>query len=167
MRPSWDAYFMCIAEVVSTRSTCLRRAVGCVLVDGYRRILSTGYNGVASGQPHCNEPSKTVRSPARTIVGYPQACEAAFEPSGTNLDGCNAIHAEQNALVQCREAMEVDVCYVTTQPCANCLKLLLVTGCRKVVYRDAYPAADEALRRLWLATGRTAVQFGPEDVRRG
>ncbi|HNT35959.1 MAG TPA: cytidine deaminase, partial [bacterium] len=29
-RPGWDEYFMQIAELVKTRSTCLRRQVGCV-----------------------------------------------------------------------------------------------------------------------------------------
>ena len=55
VRPPRDTYFMKMAALVAERSTCLRRSVGCVLVNGRHHVLATGYNGVASGLPHCNE----------------------------------------------------------------------------------------------------------------
>ena len=53
-RPSWDEYFMTLANEVATRTTCLRRAVGAIIVKD-RRILATGYNGVPTGLAHCAE----------------------------------------------------------------------------------------------------------------
>ena len=55
MRPDRDTWAMAMAVVTAQRRTCLRRAVGCVLLNAKGHVLSTGYNGVAAGQPHCNE----------------------------------------------------------------------------------------------------------------
>ena len=110
-RPKIPVYFLRLAELVATRATCARRAVGCVLTDAGNRVLATGYNGVPAGEPHC--------------VGE-TPCPGAGEPSGTGLDRCEAIHAEQNALLQLRRGSdEVRACFSTTFPCAHCLKLLL------------------------------------------
>lgn len=166
MRPDKDDYFMQMANLVATRSTCLRRAVGCVLVSRRGHVLATGYNGVSAGAPHCNEVvqegrdyksiGKGVMMPQRMVDAYPHACEGASSPSGTNLDGCEAIHAEQNALLQCRDPFGIHTCYVTTMPCMTCTKLLLGTDCERIVYRDPYqPAALE----LWLSRGRLADHF--------
>ena len=110
-RLSRDAWAMELAQVTAKRSTCLRRAVGCVLVNARGHVLSTGYNGVAAGVPHCNE--RVLEAPSDVgllhagIIGrrvtWPHACPGAGAASGTNLDGCEAIHAEQNALLQCRD----------------------------------------------------------------
>jgi len=127
-----------MATLVSYRSTCARRAVGCVLVNARGQVLSTGYNGVARGLPHCTE-------------GHP--CEGAGAASGTNLDACEAIHAEQNALLQCRDVEDIRWCYVTVSPCVTCVKLLLNTGCRTIIFRERY-AHDEAARRIWEAADR-------------
>jgi dCMP deaminase len=135
-RPSVNAYFTAMAKLVATRSTCARRAVGCVLVDSRNRVLATGYNGVASGLPHCNEGS---------------LCAGATAESGTRLDECQAIHAEQNALVQCRDTDAIDVCFVTVSPCMSCLKLLLNTGCRRIVFAEEYAGAAAA-GALWTST---------------
>ena len=53
-RPSWDEYFMGLANQVAERTTCLRRGVGAIIVKD-RRILATGYNGVPTGLAHCSE----------------------------------------------------------------------------------------------------------------
>ena len=82
-RPSWDEYFMMIAEDVSRRSTCLRRKVGAILVV-QRRILATGYNGAPSGVPHCSE-TGCLR-------------EQMAVPSGQRHELCRGLHAEQNAI---------------------------------------------------------------------
>lgn len=135
-----------VAVETSTGSTCARRAVGCVLIDVRGKVLATGYNGPASGLPHCNE-------------GHP--CPGAFAPSGTNLDMCEAIHAEQNALLQCSDVHQIDTCYCTASPCITCVKLLLNTSCRRIVFMEAYPHGEARL--LWERTGRTWEQLLLDD----
>jgi len=161
-RPTRDRYFMAMAQVVATRSTCLRRQVGCVLINERSHALATGYNGVAAGQPHCNE--ETVDLMSTGGFGHPydrftNACPGAFSRSGEDLDLCEAIHAEQNALLQCRDVYQVAVCYTTTAPCLTCTKLLLGTSCQRVVFIEPYPQA-EAAARLWEEAGRTWAPLG-------
>lgn len=154
MRVSKDEWAMRLAEVTATRGTCLRRQVGCVLTDAEGRVLATGYNGVSRGLPHCNH--------AEDVLGighspwYPNACEAAWASSGEGLDACEAVHAEQSALTQCRDPDRVWSCYVTVSPCASCLKLLLNTGCRRVVFRQPY-AQDAS--GLWTKAGREWIKL--------
>lgn len=136
MRPSVDAWALVIAAAVATRGTCLRRKVGCVLTDARGRVLATGYNGVARGAPHCNE-------------GH--SCAGATWPPGAGLDACEAVHAEQSALTQCREPDLIHACYVTVSPCVSCLKLLMNTGCQRVVFSEAYAQDASA---LWIKLGR-------------
>jgi dCMP deaminase len=160
MRPSKEKYFLEIAKVVATRSTCLRRSVGCVLTNARGHIIATGYNGTYSGSKHCNE-AIIHMGPSTNINGkyvhggekiYPNACAGAFSPSGTNLNACDAIHAEQNALMQCRDVHEIDTAYVTVSPCINCLKLLLATSCKRIVFADEYPHVES--KQLWESSGR-------------
>lgn len=149
MRPSREAHYAQMARLVSTRSTCLRRHVGCVLVDAAGRVLATGYNGVARGQPHCNEHDPFHET------GYPHACASAFAESGERLDECEALHAEQNALLQCRDADAIAVAYVTTFPCVSCVKLLLGTECSLIVFCEPYaPTIQTAAVDLWTRAGR-------------
>lgn len=130
-RPSSDEYFLAMAALVSLRATCRRRRVGCVLVDRHKHVLATGYNGVARGVTHCID----------------RACAGANLPSGKGLDLCEAIHAEQNALLQCRDAKEIDTAYITASPCITCVKLFMNTGCNRIVFLEEYPHA--AARNLW------------------
>jgi dCMP deaminase len=126
-RPSWDEYFMAIAEQVSGRSTCVRRRCGAVLVKE-KRILATGYNGVPAGLRHCEE------------VGCLR--EQLGIASGTHHELCRAIHAEQNAVVQAaRHGSSIDgsIAYCTHQPCVLCAKILINAGIVEIVYRDSYP----------------------------
>ena len=148
-RPSRDAWAMEMAKLTATRSTCLRRQVGCVLLNARGHVLATGYNGVAAGLPHCNELGHDVT--------FPHACSGASAPSGTNLDGCQAIHAEQNALLQCRDVYSIDTCYVTASPCMTCTKLLLNTSCQRIVFLEEYPHA--AAKDLWTSSGRQWIQL--------
>lgn len=169
-RLSVDHWAMQLAGACAQRSTCLRRAVGCVLLDEDNHVLATGYNGVASGLPHCNEAA--VMGTGRKFLGqrnvevldkakvFPHACPGAQASSGTQLDGCHAIHAEQNALLQCRDVREIHTCYCTTSPCMTCVKLLLNTGCRRIVFRDEYPHTEA--RALWEASGRAWERIGSE-----
>lgn len=154
MRPSKDQWAMELATVTAERATCLRRRVGCVLLSGRGHVLATGYNGVAAGQAHCNEITGVVRVGEAT---YGHACPGSQSPSGTNLDGCQAIHAEQNALLQCRDVYEIHTCYVTASPCITCVKLLLNTSCERIVFTEAYP--HKAAQDLWVQAGRAWEQF--------
>lgn len=151
MRPNRDEWAMELAYQTSLRSTCLRRAVGCVLLNHRGHVLATGYNGVASGLPHCNEETQYLSEDGGKSV-YGNACSGAQSPSGTNLDGCQAIHAEQNALLQCRDVYEIETIYTTTSPCITCTKLLLNTGCQRIVFLQEYTHADA--KKLWTQSGR-------------
>jgi len=119
MRPTWDEYFMEIAEVVATRAVCLRRHVGAVIVKKNNAILSTGYNGVPAGVKHCDSCIRKERD----------------IPSGERQELCRALHAEQNALLfaENRQALEGATIYVTFHPCTTCDKMIHVAGIRRVV----------------------------------
>ena len=139
-----------------------------MLLNARGHVLATGYNGVAAGLPHCNEVTGEVVNPALdrgdgtyreaehwerdTIHVFGHACSGANSPSGTNLDGCQAIHAEQNALLQCRDIYQIHTCYVTASPCMTCVKLLLNTSCERIVFVEEYP--HSAARELWTGAGR-------------
>lgn len=129
--PERDDYFLRIAEVVATKATCARRQVGCILVDIDGIILSTGYNGVPKGMVHCTD----------------RHCPGMHRPSGTGLDACEAVHAEQNALIQCPDPRRVYACYSTASPCITCVKMLMNTTCFRVVFRERYPHPEA--ERLW------------------
>lgn len=148
-RPTRDEYFIRMARLASSRGTCIRRQVGCILVNERGHVLATGYNGVASGQPHCNEPN---------IIGvsgnhFPHACEGARLPSGQGLDLCEAIHSECNALLQCRDVWQIHTCYVTHSPCITCVKLLMGTSCKIIVFENKY-AHDDMSKKLWVGSLR-------------
>lgn len=126
-RPGWDEYFMDIAERVSTRSKCLRRRVGAVIVKD-RRILCTGYNGPPAGVAHCEE------------IGCLR--EQLGIPSGERREICRGVCAEMNAFVQAAlygTAAEGADIYVTTFPCSYCAKMIINVGIKNVYYSDGYP----------------------------
>jgi len=142
-----DGYLMAHARVAAERTTCIRRGVGCVLADERGHILSVGYNGVASGMPHCNEvTSWTPGWAGGENPVYGNACQ------GTEKEACQAVHAEQNAMLQCKDPDKIATAYVTRSPCLACLKLLLNTPCRRIVYEDQH--SDPAPEALWRKAGR-------------
>lgn len=149
MRPSRDEVFIVMSYLMSSRGTCLRRKVGCVLVNQRGHVLSTGYNGVAAGMPHCNDELTVYPENWRenTKITHPHACSGAHAASGTGLDGCEALHAEQNALLQCKNVWEIDTCYCTASPCITCVKLLLNSSCKRVVFGEEYP--HSRAKELW------------------
>lgn len=123
-RQSWHEYFMTIAKQVASRSTCLRRHVGAVMVKD-RHILATGYNGAPTGTKHCT-------TCLRQEMGI---------PSGERHEICRASHAEMNAIVQAAKhgvSLEGSDLYCTTFPCSICAKLLINVGVRRVYYSEAY-----------------------------
>jgi len=141
MRPSNDEYFIGIAEAVSLRATCGRRKVGAVITDKDYQILSTGYNSVASGLPHCpNE----------------KDCGGANQESG-DTSKCIARHAEDVALMKCNDIYRIDTIYVTTQPCVSCVRRLLDTSCKTIVF--CYPYPDTKGLDIWRDNGKTWRQI--------
>ena len=153
-RPSWDDYFLTIASMVASRSTCLRRKVGAVLVRE-KRILSTGYNGPPSGVVHCAQ-----RGCLRENLGI---------PSGERHEICRGLHAEQNAIIQAAifgTPIKESVLYCTTFPCLICTKMLINSGIRAIYYIQGYPDSlsqemlDEAgvsIEQLPMPKGETGA----------
>ncbi|AQS60385.1 deoxycytidylate deaminase [Desulforamulus ferrireducens] len=145
-RPSWSEYFMEITRVVATRSTCLRRKVGAVIVKD-NRILATGYNGAPAGLTHCLE------------IGCLR--EKLGVPSGQRHELCRALHAEQNAIIQAAvhgTAIKGSVIYVTNQPCVMCTKMIVNAGIQKVIYSGDYP--DQLSLEIFQEAGVELVRLG-------
>lgn len=131
---------MSIAWQVATRSTCLRRRVGCVIVLE-KRIVSTGYNGAPSGLPHCED------------VGCVR--EDRGIASGERHELCRGLHAEQNAIIQAAlhgTAVRGGSVYCTHKPCVLCTKMLINAGIRQVYYAEGYEdaMADEIAREAGM-----------------
>lgn len=134
-RPSWDEYFMKLAWLVAERSTCLRHHVGAVIVRD-KRILTTGYNGAASGTKDCIELG-CLRNQMNI-------------PSGTRHEICRAIHAEQNAIIQAGTHginIKNAVIYCTHSPCILCAKMLTNAGISKFIMCQEYP--DDSYKALF------------------
>src|SRR5690606_10677028 len=115
--------FMLMADIVSRRSTCLRKQVGAVIAKDHR-VVSMGYNGAPSRMPHCLE------------VGCLSFVGDEKDP------GCQrAVHAEANAIAfAARQGIAVEgaTLYVTLAPCLNCAKLIINAGIKRVVYGEPY-----------------------------
>ncbi|MEG3438265.1 dCMP deaminase family protein [Pannus brasiliensis CCIBt3594] len=134
-RPTWDEYFLMIAKLAATRSTCLAFPVGAVIVKD-RQVLATGYNGSPSGTVHC------------TAQGfcYPglRTCRESGEfPS-------RAIHAEANAIAQAAKhgiSTNGGSIYVTLEPCLSCLKLMISSGIKEVFYETDFNSGSKAVAR--------------------
>jgi dCMP deaminase len=142
-RPSWDEYFMRIAELAATRSTCLRRQVGAVIVKD-KKILATGYNGAPSGLKHCLD------------IGCLR--EKMGIPSGERHELCRATHAEQNAIVQAATfgvSIQNGSMYSTAHPCILCTKLIINAGIKKIVIKDSYP---DPMSREMLKEAKVEIQ---------
>ena len=144
-RPSWDEYFMDITRRVATRSTCLRRAVGAILVHD-KRIIASGYNGGPSGLAHCLD------------IGCLR--EKLGIPSGQQHELCRGIHAEQNAIIQAAKlgvSIEGATLYCTHQPCVICAKMIVNAGITEIVYAEGYP--DDLARELLEESGIIVRRF--------
>ena len=126
-RPSWDEYFMMMADVVKKRADCTRRKVGSLIVRDFR-IISTGYNGTPHKIKNCSEGGclRCLRRDKGEIKGY------EYEES------CVCIHAEQNAIIQAAyhgSSTRGATLYSTTNPCSSCAKILANAGIKRVVCR--------------------------------
>jgi len=134
-RPTWDEYFLMLAKLAATRSTCLAFPVGAVIVKN-KQILATGYNGSPAGSAHCTEQGYC----------YPglSSCDASKTlPS-------RAVHAEANAIAQAaKHGISTDGAsiYVTLEPCLSCLKLIISAGIQEVFYETPFNNGENALVR--------------------
>lgn len=138
-RKSKDVYFAEIADLVSSRSTCLRNKVGAVLVKD-SQILSTGYNGAPKRLPHCEE------------VGCIR--EKMGVKPGERHELCRGLHAEQNAIIQAAYhgvSVKGAILYCTTRPCSICTKMLINAGIKEIVYVEDYQ--DELAAQLLNEAG--------------
>lgn len=154
-RPSWDHYFMQIAKVVASRSNCLTRQTGAVIVRD-RMILSTGYNGTPRHIKNCNE------------GGCPRCNNAKDSQSdyktGTKLDNCFCVHAEENAIIQAAyHGMNIQeaTLYAFYSPCIFCAKSIINGGITRIVYNKAY-SMDENAKRLIKEADIELVKLEPE-----
>jgi dCMP deaminase len=153
-RPSWEEYFMDISILVAKRSTCLRRAVGAVIVKD-KRILSTGYNGAPGGIRHCGE------------VGCLR--ETLNVASGERHELCRGIHAEQNAIIQAAYhgvSIKEATLFCTNLPCSICTKMIINAGINKIYYQAGY--ADELSKELLKETNIEVIHLSStSDSRSG
>ena len=127
-RPTWDEYFMEMAELTAKRATCSRRQVGAVITRD-NRAVATGYNGAPRGLAHCEEKGGCLRQK----LGI---------PSGQRHELCRALHAEQNAIISAASmgnAIEGGTIYITHQPCVICAKMIVNAGIKRIVVREGYP----------------------------
>lgn len=145
VRPSWETYFMDITFLVAKRSTCLRRAVGAVIIKD-KRILSTGYNGAPTGITHCID------------VGCLR--EKLNVASGANHELCRGIHAEQNAIIQAAlhgVSIKGSTLFCTNLPCSICAKMIINAGIQKICYHAGY--ADTMSGEMLEAAGIEVVKI--------
>jgi len=141
-----------ITRLVASRSTCLRRQVGAVIVKD-KKILTTGYNGAPSGLPHCSEVGCL-----RDKLGI---------PSGERHELCRGLHAEQNAIIQAAYhgvSINGATLYCTNLPCIICTKMIINAGIQRVVYAQGYP--DPLAQEMWEQSGVTVEQFQPPPLAR-
>jgi len=147
-RPSWEEYFLELADLVASRSTCLRRHVGAVLVKN-ERIIATGYNGAPRGLGHCLE------------LGCLR--EAMQVPSGHRYELCRGVHAEQNAIINAANygvSTQDAVLYCTIQPCIICARMIINAGIVKVVHRGNFD--DQMSVQFLQEAGIELVVISPE-----
>lgn len=127
-RLEWTEFFKKMCKMISNQSTCKRRKVGAVIVKD-NRLLASGYNASASGILHCIDQKEPCYRIKNNI------------PSGSDTDKCYALHAEENALIQCANygisCKDADI-FITTSPCSRCTKLIINSGIKRVFYMEEY-----------------------------
>jgi len=133
VRPSWDEYFLDLADAVSKRATCDRGRSGCVIVRD-KRILVTGYVGSPAGFPHCDEVGHEIK---KTV-----------EEDGRVSEHCvRTVHAEQNAICQAAKlGVSIDgaTVYCRMTPCRTCAMLLINCGIKRVYCERKYQSGQES-----------------------
>ncbi|MGC9312344.1 MAG: deoxycytidylate deaminase [Sediminispirochaetaceae bacterium] len=133
VRPSWDEYFMQVADAISQRATCDRGRSGCVIARD-RQLLVTGYVGSPAGLPHCDE------------VGH-QLKKVVHEDGHVTQHCVRTVHAEQNAICQAAKlgvSINGATLYCRMTPCRTCAMLIINCGIVRVVCEKRYHAAEES-----------------------
>ena len=150
-RPSWDDYFLEVANTVATRATCDRGRSGCVIAKD-KQILVTGYVGSPSGLPHCDE----VGHEMKTMV----------HEDGTETQHCvRTVHAEQNAICQAAKfgiPIEDATLYCRMTPCRVCAMLIINCGIRRVVCERKYHAGSES--EALFRQAQVALDYKHDEV---
>lgn len=158
VRKDWDTYFLDIAYMASTRSQCLRRRVGAVLVQG-KKLLGTAYNGAPMGVPDCTEAGCML------VEEYELKQTDGKEEMVRKQRCIRTIHAEQNLLLFTdRRDREGSTVYVTDQPCWSCANMLANSGIVEIVYHRPYPKDNEKVSVLMCDRGisfRTIALYEP------
>jgi dCMP deaminase len=149
-RPSWDEYFMMLAKLAASRSTCLSRPTGSVVVKD-RQVIASGYNGSLPGQDHCMDEGECFRR----SLEWPEAMK---------YDMCRSAHAEANAISLAAKkgvSLEGASIYCTLEPCITCAKLIVMSGIKRVVYEHPYDSPIPERDRYWkdvLSSSYTQVE---------
>lgn len=133
IRPSWDDYFMEVADAISKRATCDRGRSGCVIARD-KQLLVTGYVGSPQGLPHCDD------------VGH-QMKKTIHEDGHVTQHCVRTVHAEQNAICQAaKRGISIDkaTLYCRMTPCRTCAMLIINCGIVRVVCENRYHSADES-----------------------
>lgn len=145
-RPDWNTYLLDLASTVATRSDCTRRQVGAVIVDADHRVVSTGYNGYPPGSAACGQPGGCIRgrftseqiAPNSPYVGVPAVC--------------NAIHAEENAILWARRDLRECDLYSTHKPCPNCARVIRGAMLRHVYWFEDDTSDSPGLQKWVVGT---------------
>lgn len=139
-RLNWDHYWLMLAKMTASRSTCCSRKVGAIIVKN-NQLISSGYNGSLPNQPHCSDdPNGCFRRYTKT-------------PDNVKYDVCRASHAEANAIALAAKhgISTVDsVLYCTLSPCITCSKLIIMSGIKRVVTEIIYESENKDRDNLWL-----------------
>lgn len=149
LRPSWNTYFLRIAHLAATRSNCMKRRVGALVVRD-NRIVSTGYNGTPIGTTNCND----------------SGCKRcnSFTSAGHYLDECLCLHAEENAIIEAgRERCKHATLYSNVFPCLSCAKKIVQAGISKVVYHSEY-SIDVAAKKLFQAANIEVEKISDDSI---
>ena len=125
---SWDEYFMALATLSSMRSKDPQTQVGACIVDGNNRVVSQGYNGFPLGIsddefPWCKNPDDLYNDKHFYVV-----------------------HAELNAILGAKRDLENCRIYTTLFPCPECMKAIIQSGIKEVIYSDTKPKERESVR---------------------
>ncbi|XBW35179.1 hypothetical protein QEN19_000742 [Hanseniaspora menglaensis] len=153
-RPSWDQYFMQLANLASTRSNCMKRKVGCCIVSK-NKVVATGYNGTPRNLTNC----------------FSGGCKRCNDGVGIKnvhtLGTCFCLHAEENALLEAGN-MRIDsdcVLYCDTCPCITCSVKIVQAGIGEVVYSQSYNMDSESFA-IFEEAGIKIRQFDHGGVKR-
>ena len=144
LRPSWDEYFIGMADYVGTRGTCDRGRSGCVIAKE-KRIISTGYVGSPPGLPHCDD------------VGH-EMHVITNEDGSKSMHCGRTTHAEQNAIAQAARfgvSLEGSSLFCKLVPCYTCAKIIITAGIKRVVASRDYHVSKTSKEIL----NQTGVQL--------